>query len=611
LIGCALVIIGCYLFPMAVLVPGLAETVPSHVDEAIPAVASLWPSVDHREARSTTLPYVLTLAVLFAAYGVALRSVRNRSGRALVLAVFGVGALIQVLLATSPVMLANDVYSYAAYGRMFALSHVDPALELTPLPEDDPYTKLWGEHLPPSSYGPVWTLMSAGIALAATQKVGLTVLLYRGIAVLAVLGAAAMIAVCLRRLASAFVAQGVLFFLWNPLVVLESALSAHNDAVMIAFFLAGIALHLYGRRFPAMLFFAFSVLIKFATAPLIPIYVLMVLRQLPTARARNWFLAQAVGAGMLALVMGVLPFQIGRGVKSTPAFNGPEPVNPVVGWWVFQQRYTHSLHELLYRAVRIQMGEEPDDVHDVEYWGWWAATIQATSLRSTPDTDGSLVEILPSQTRVLVTQPRMDDFYLRVYGPQTGHRGYVLREHLDSIERPALAESDPALIRWEMGRSPIAERADVLVKLTSWILFGLSWLIAAAYARDVGRFLLAAPALFLASYWLIDTSFWPWYLVWALALAALVPASGPALLAALLSATTLTVYAAMGFDDPRDSLEWIYTYRSIVFLGVPLAVFAGVYWRRFLSPGWSKMPAGSVEAGEPQVAMVARERALM
>jgi hypothetical protein len=291
LVGCALVTIGCYLFPMAILVPQLAETVPSHVDEVIPGVASLWPPVDHREAGSTTLPYVLTLVVLFGAYSVALQSVAGRSSRALVIAVFGTGALIQVLLATSPVMLANDVYSYAAYGRMFALSHVDPAMALTQLPADDPYTKLWGEHLPPSSYGPVWTLVSAGVALAATQQVGMTVLLYRAIAVLAVLGAAAMIAICLRRLASARVAQGVLFFMWNPLVVLESALSAHNDAVMIAFFLAGIALHLYGRRFGAMLFFALSVLIKFATAALIPIYVIMVLRQLPSWRARNRFLA--------------------------------------------------------------------------------------------------------------------------------------------------------------------------------------------------------------------------------------------------------------------------------------------------------------------------------
>jgi hypothetical protein len=598
--------LGCYLFPMAVLVPELAETVPSHVDEVIPGVASFWPAVDHREARLTVLPYVLTLAVLFGAYGVALRCVAGQSSPGLLTAVFGTGALIQGLLATSPVLLANDVYSYAAYGRMFALSHVDPALALTQLPEDDPYTKLWGEHLPPSSYGPVWTLMSAGIAVAATQKVGLTVLLYRGVAILAVLGAAAMIAVCLRRLASACVAQGVLFFLWNPLVGLESALSAHNDAVMIAFFLAGIALHLYGGRFGAILFFALSVLIKFATAPLIPIYMLMVLRQMPTSRARIRFLAQAAGAGMLALAIGVLPFQFGRPVQSTPAFKGPDPVNPVFGWWVFQQRYTNSLHELLYRAVRIQMGEEPDDVHDVEYWGWWAAATQATSLRSTPDDDGPLLELLPSRTAVLVIQPRMDDFWMRVYAPQTGQKGYVLREHLDSTDRPALAESDPVLIRWEMGRSPIAERADIVVKLPSWILFGLAWLIAAFYARDVGRFLLAAPALLLASFWLIDPTFWPWYLIWAVALAALVPASGPALLSAVLSATTLMVYATMGFDDPRDSLEWIYTYRSITFFGVPLAVFAGIYWSRFLAPVWSGFKAlsgGATPLAEEDIAL--------
>jgi hypothetical protein len=297
---------------------------------------------------------------------------------------------------------------------------------------------------------------------------------------------------------------------------------------------------------------------------------------------------------MLALAIGVLPLQFGRPVQSAPAFTGPEPANPLFGWWVFQQRYTNSLHELLYRAVRVQMGEEPDDVHDVEYWGWWAVATQATPLRSTPDSDGPVIELLRPQTPFLVTQPRMHDSCLRVYVPETGNKGHVLREHLDSIDRPALAESDPVLIRWEMGRSPIAERADVVVKLASWVLFALAWLIAASYARDMGRFLLAAPALLLASYWLIDTTFWAWYIIWALALAALVPASGPALPAVVLSATTLTIYATAGFDDPCDSLEWIYTYRSLVFLGVPLAVFAGVHWRQLLSKA-GRAPRGFQE----------------
>ena len=562
---------------MAVLVPQLGEAVPSHVGEVIPGAASLWPAFvprdDRAEARSTTLPYVVVLLVLFSAYGVALRAVAGRSSRLLEIGVFGTGAIFLILLATSPVMLANDVYSYAAYGRMFALSGKDPARELTRLPPDDPYTKLWGEHLPPSSYGPVWTLISGGVAPLVGKRVGLTVLLYRGIAVLAVLGAAALIAICLRRMAPARLAQGVLFFLWNPLVILESPLSAHNDAFMVALFLAGIALHLQGRRFGAMVLFALSALVKFATAPLIPIYLVMVLRQLPDWRARRWFLVQAAAVGLLAMTITVLPFQFGSSGQPASAESGAEPSKPF-GWWVFEQNYINSPHELLFRAMRIGMGEQPDDVHDVEFSGWWVAPTQPTSLQPTPQVNGSPVEPVTRGTPLLVIQPRANDSWLRVYDPETKKKGYVLEEHTDAIQRPALAEQDPVLLRWEMGRSPTAQRADVVLKLAAWSLFGLVWLAALVYARDTHRFLLAATALLLASYWLINTAFYAWYVIWALALAALVPASGPALLAALLSATTLAIYATTGFDVNGDPLEWIFTYRSLLFLGLPFVLFA-------------------------------------
>jgi hypothetical protein len=354
-----------------------------------------------------------------------------------------------MLLTTSPVMLANDVYSYAAYGRMFVLSNIDPAAELTQLPADDPYTKLWGEHLPPSSYGPAWTLMSAGVALLAAKNVGLTVLLYRGMAVLAVLGAAAFIAICMRRIAPARVAQGMLFFLWNPLVIYESALSAHNDAVMIACFLGGIALHLHDRRLGAMVLFALSVLIKFATAALLPVYLIMVLRQLPNWRTRGRFLIQATVAGTLAFTITAIPFQFGTPVHSARAFVGPEPSKPLFGWWVFQQRYANSLHELLFRALRVRMGEEADDVRDVEFWGWWAITTDSTSLLSTPEDAGSTVESIPSRTPLLVIQPRVNDSWLRVYDPATDRKGYVSEGQTDAIERPASAEQDP---HWSAGR---------------------------------------------------------------------------------------------------------------------------------------------------------------
>ena len=109
--------------------------------------------------------------------------------------------------------------------------------------------------------------------------------------------------------------------------------------------------------------------------------------------------------------------------------------------------------------------------------------------------------------------------------------------------------------------------------------------------------MLAAASLLLASYWLVNTAFYAWYVVWALALAALVPASAPALLAALLSATTLAIYATTGFDVNGDPLEWIFTYRSLLFLGLPLVLFALAratsVWKTDKSRGFSAVSPSS------------------
>jgi hypothetical protein len=583
------IILGGLLYWVRVLGYDMAETVPSHVNEVIPGIASVWPPFVPRDdrgedyqARPIAFPYSVVLVVLFCAYAIAVRASASVSSGALTVFVFIAGAVFLAVLVTLPYMYAADVYSYAAYGRMFTAFHIDPAVETVNLPADDPYTKLWGEHLPTSSYGPLWTLISAGVARLAAKNVGLTVLLYRGIAVLAALGAAALIARCLRRIAPAQVTQGIVFFLWNPLVLLESAASGHNDVVMVALFLVGIGLHLSGRRFLTVLFFSFSVLIKFATAPLIPIYLVMVLRQVPNWRTRIGFLAQAAVAGALALALTLIPLHSGGQVRTVPAVAQAEEPKALYGSWIFEQGYINSLHELLFRALRLQMGEEPDDVRDVEFQGWWIAPTKSVDLQSIAAADGQSVERLKQGTPLLVVQRHVEPghAWLRVYEPETGRKGYVPIVDTDAIDRPALAERDPALLRWERGRSPTAVRADFVIKTVGWSAFGLAWLAALIYSRDLRRFLLAATSLMLASYWLINSAFYAWYVIWALAFAALVPTSAPALLAALLSATALTIYATTGFDE-IEGLEWIFTYRSIPALGLPLLIFAAASAARY------------------------------
>src|SRR5207249_8242954 len=142
--------------------------------------------------------------------------------------------------ATQPAMLSTDIFSYVLYGRIFGLYHGDAYVRLPLHSIDDPYLPLAYDLPWPSWYGPLWTLVSAALALVGRERIGLTVLLFRGLEIGSALLSGLLIWDCLRRTAPRRATQGVAFFLWNPLVVLESGMSGHNDAFMVALLLLGI-----------------------------------------------------------------------------------------------------------------------------------------------------------------------------------------------------------------------------------------------------------------------------------------------------------------------------------------------------------------------------------
>ena len=80
---------------------------------------------------------------------------------------------------------------------------------------------------------------------------------------------------------------GVAFFALNPLVVIESIVSAHNDMAMM--FLAILALYLLMNKKYARsaILFILSIGVKFATAFVLPIYLLILCFQ-KNKREINW-----------------------------------------------------------------------------------------------------------------------------------------------------------------------------------------------------------------------------------------------------------------------------------------------------------------------------------
>ena len=77
---------------------------------------------------------------------------------------------------------------------------------------------------------------------------GLSMLLFRLIASLGAVIAGLLIWRIVNHWEQDRANQGLILWLWSPLVILESALSGHNDSILMAVSLAGVAL-LLSRRY--------------------------------------------------------------------------------------------------------------------------------------------------------------------------------------------------------------------------------------------------------------------------------------------------------------------------------------------------------------------------
>src|SRR3989344_4557895 len=69
----------------------------------------------------------------------------------------------------------------------------------------------------------------------------------------------------------------LVFFAFNPLIIIESLVSAHNDILMIFFSIIAVYLLFKRRHFLSFLFLLSSILIKFATIFLIPVFILKII----------------------------------------------------------------------------------------------------------------------------------------------------------------------------------------------------------------------------------------------------------------------------------------------------------------------------------------------
>lgn len=182
---------------------------------------------------------------------------------------------------------SHDLFNYIFDARIITFYHENPYEHKALDYPDDPMLGFmhWTHRLYP--YGPLWLAASIPLSFLGFQKLIPAMLLFKGLAVVSYLLACWFIEKILESEKPGKSLLGLTIFAFNPLVVVESLVSAHNDILMMMLALAGFWFLVERKYLPAWLMLGLSVGIKFATALFLPIFALVNFWQAQSKKI-NW-----------------------------------------------------------------------------------------------------------------------------------------------------------------------------------------------------------------------------------------------------------------------------------------------------------------------------------
>ena len=249
---------------------------------------------------STTL-YTGIIAGLFMLYGHLLRKVRDGSiGSPRVWRIILIGSAI--LFFSYPAF-SHDIFNYIATARVLFLYGENPYIIMPIELTNEPILAYMHAPNKTALYGPLWIILTAFPHFASLGNPILSVFMYKAFILLFYLGCAWAVWILGNRKTFPLA-----FFALNPLVVIESLVSAHNDVVMMFFALSAFLLIRKNLLVSGIASFIFSVLIKFATGILSPLIVWLVYLLLKNERIK-WNKIWLWSTGLMFVVFLLSPLR--------------------------------------------------------------------------------------------------------------------------------------------------------------------------------------------------------------------------------------------------------------------------------------------------------------
>ena len=214
-----------------------------------------------------------------------------------VLLASGIGLAVSV---AAPVLLSRDVYTYAAYGRIEALYHHNPYVSrLSAFPHDPFVAVTPGQWVHTHShYGPLFTLVSAGIVKGSAGSTGATILAFKLLAGVAIAAATLFVGLAATRARPDHAPFAAALVGLNPVLVVHTVGGAHIDALIAGLLAAAMAIA--AVRPPGWSVKAFAVTVLLTLACLVKSVIV------PALWLWLWWIARRTDRGRVALHLAVI-----------------------------------------------------------------------------------------------------------------------------------------------------------------------------------------------------------------------------------------------------------------------------------------------------------------
>lgn len=241
----------------------------------------------------TTIFYISSVVIFFIFYGVFIYlGVKKKLNIKDVFILLGITVI--TLFFSYPAMLSYDIFNYIATSKVLFFYRENPYLIMPIEFTGDPLLAFTHAANKIALYGPFWVLLTGIPYLFGFGSFIVTLFSFKLLVMAFYLLTISLIWKISKNIIS------VVLFTFNPLVAMETLVSGHNDIVMI--FLVLFSFFLLSRKkiLLGIIFFILSILIKYATILLIPVFLYAVWKIIKN-KGINWAKVY-YGSSLLMLV---------------------------------------------------------------------------------------------------------------------------------------------------------------------------------------------------------------------------------------------------------------------------------------------------------------------